>query len=117
MLFAGKLKIVCLLMGLLTIGEVGIQSWNGSAPVMAENTEEISIQDSIKADTKEDFISEEYERLEAEEAKLREKLQEREASLTAEDEAGQIEVMDLNEELRSIQLQKIVWKARMEETF
>lgn len=117
MLFAGKLKMICLLMGLLTIGEVGLQSWNGNAPVTADSTEEISIQDSIEADTKEDFICEEYERLEAEEARLREKLQEREVSLTAEDEAGQIEVMDLNEELRSIQLQKIIWKARMEETF
>ena len=112
MLFAGKVKMVCLLMGLLTIGEVGVQSWDVNVPAETESIEEGNIEEE-----KEASIAKEYERLEAEETRLREELQEKEASLAAEDEAGQIEVMDLNEELRSVQLQKMIWKARMEETF
>lgn len=116
MLFAGKIKIVCLLMGLLTIGEVGLRSWPGICQA-AGNIQENSPQETVEEYNKEESINVEYERLEAEEERIRELLQEKEGALEAKDREGQIEVMNLNEELRSIQVQKIVLKARMEETF
>jgi len=116
MLFAGKIKMICLLVGLLTIGEVGIQAaGTQNAPVVVEASQ--STEENVDAYETEEKMSEIYEKLQEEEAQLRAQLQKEEEVLTAHDEEGQLRVRDLNEELRRVQLQERVLKARLEESF
>lgn len=118
MLFAGKLKMVCLLVGLLTISEIGAQTAESGGTVFgAEARQEAQMQEADAIEVDENEMQKEYERLEAEEKELKEQLQEKESALDSKDEAGQVEVMDLQEAVRRVQLQMIVLKARMEETF
>lgn len=117
MLFMGKLKMICLLMGLLTIGEIGAQvTAVGEAVPQAEAEREEAVQEDDSVSEGQNW-TEEYERLLAEKEELKKQLQEKEAALSPEDVDGQIEVMDLQEAVRAVQLQIISMRADMEETF
>lgn len=123
-MFAGKLIIVCLLAGVLTLGEFGVQMGQPSA-VSGEPEKSAAVSAEIEktsdADCGAGFLDteaqmeEEYRRLEAKENETRGLLKEKEADLKAGGGTGQTEVMELQEELRRVQLQKIVLKSRIEE--
>lgn len=113
-MFAGKFSIVCLLAGVLTLGEVGIQMLGQSAAEAAEPENPVIVNETDSWDTEEQMEAE-YQSLEKEEAEKRALLQKKEAELKAGGEAGQTEIMELEEELRRVQLQKIVLKSRMDE--
>lgn len=112
-LFAGKLGMVCLLAGVLTLGEFGIQVMSRPAAVVPAQ-EKPDVPNGTGIWDTEAQMEAEYHRLEEEEEEKRMLLQDKEAELKA-GEAGQTEVMELEEALRKVQLQKIVLKSRMDE--
>lgn len=110
-LFAGKLSMVCLLAGILTLGELGIQRMN--RPVLASEPDRPVAADGAETWDTEAQMEAEYQRLEEKEEETRMLLKEREAELKAGAAAGQSEVMELQEQLRRVQLQKTVLKSRI----
>lgn len=118
MLFAGKMKLICFLAGILTLGEVGIHAiaypQETREETAAEAVQDISALEE-ESDVQNDQMAIIYQKLEEEETSIRELLKEKEAELKSGGDVEQTEIMELNEELRSIQLQKMVMNARIEE--
>ena len=119
LLYAGRLGTVCLLMGVLAFGEVGIQAGHPqkimckiARPSAKEQTEEAASEQagSIASEQMEQKMAQ----LDEQEQACREKLQEAEAAIRME-EAEHADVMELREELRRIQVEKLVLKSRLEE--
>lgn len=111
MLFAGKIKLVCLLAGILTLGEIGMRTVTYPQEAVSETVTE----DAKETDGQIDRMKEAYKKLEEEESAVRELLQEKEEELKAGREEDQTELMELHEKLRTVQLQKMVMNARIEE--
>lgn len=107
--------MICLLVGLLTISTMAVSVLTGDQSVMIVNAASVSEQEASVEGTTEEAMEQEYERLEAEEAELKEMLREKESALDGEDAEGQIEVMELQEAVRNVQVQKMVLRARMEQ--
>lgn len=114
MLAAGKIRLVCLLAGLLTIGEMGLQATATEA--VPETKQDVYTEDA-EAGSMESLLEETCEHLALEEAALKERLEEKEALLEPGDEEGQRETEELKEHIRTVQLRQMVLEARMEEVF
>lgn len=112
MLFAGKVKLVCLLAGILTLGEIGMHT----VPYPQETVLE-TVTEETDGETEEQIgkLKDAYQKLEEEEASLRELLQAKEEGLKTGEDVEQAEIMELSERLRTVQLQKMVMNARIEE--
>lgn len=110
MLSAGRIRMGCLLMGILILGG-GVVRVSGCASRNAEETE----MECLTEDSLESWMKEKYQSLEEEEIRLQEALQEIEESLLDEAEEGWTRAEELREELRHICVQKQVLKARIEE--
>ena len=114
MLAAGKIRLVCLLAGLLTIGEMGLQA---TALEAAPKTKQDVYTENAEESNMESLMKETCEHLAMEEETLEERLAQKEALLEPGDEEGQREAEELKEHIRTLQLQQMVLKARMEEIF
>lgn len=110
-MFSRRFYMVCLITGMLALGEVGVQAMPASDVMNRTDGVQAQADEEIRT---EDLFEIEYQNLEEKEADCRERLQEKEAELKDGGDVSQTEIMDLNEELRSIQLQKIVLESRME---
>lgn len=110
-MFAGKLSMVCLLAGILTLGELGIQRLD--QPVLASEPDRTAAAGGAETWDTEAQMEAECQKLEEKEEEIRMLLKEKEAELKAGGEAGQTEVMELQEQLRRVQLQKMVLKSRI----
>lgn len=119
LLFAGKIKLVCLLAGLLTLGEIGMHTatcpQEAVLEAVTEEEDEEAAEEINETDGQIDRMKAEYGKLEEEEASIRELLQEKEEELKEGRAVEQTEIMELNEKLRTVQLQKLVMNARIEE--
>ena len=112
MLFSDGIKLACLAAGLLAISLFSVSPMTMDSPVMvvsaAGSAQEVQTEDT------EVFITErEYAQLDAEEEMYKELLQTRESALDREDVQGQIEVMELQETIRDIQMQKMMLRAQL----
>lgn len=107
MVFAGKISIVCLLAGILTLGEFGIQTARPDTEASGRK----------KADAEMTGIWDTKTQMEEEYRKLEEEEEEKRTLLETEKEAGQTEAMELQKELRRIQVQKMVLKSRIHEKY
>lgn len=103
--------MVCLLAGVLTLGDVGIQMLGQPA---AEPDDPVIVNETDRWDT-EGQMKAEYQDLEREEAEKKALLQKKEAERKAAGKTEQTEMIELKEEIRRVQLQKIVLKSRMNE--
>lgn len=123
MFFAGKMKLVCLLAGMLTLGEIGVHTVVYPQETAEDaSTEETAAEKALdiagpeeESDAQNDQMMMIYQKLEEEENAIRALLKEKEEELKSGGDVEQTEIMELNEELRSVQLQKMVMDARMEE--
>lgn len=113
-LFTGQWKLVCLLTGVLIFGEVCVPFMEKPEREKAETEETAEERDAVIWNTEEQ-IKAEYRRLEEEESETRAALREKEAEWKAQGETEQTEIMELEEKLRRLQLQKTVLRARAEE--
>lgn len=109
MLLSGRIYAVCVLTGILALGEAGIQT----VSVSDAEGKSVNIQSEVCTELDQQ-LELEYQNLEEKEAVCRERLQEKEAKLKAGGEVSQTEVMDLQEELRAIRCQKMALDIRME---
>lgn len=108
LLYAGRVGAICLLAGMLTFGEAGLQAGH---PQTAENMRET---EAGWTDISVTRMRQKYDELKTAEDECRKKLKAKEAELRA-GECGQEEVAKLQEEFRGIQLQKTVLYSRLEE--
>ncbi len=109
MLLSGRFYAICVLTGILALGEVGIQTMS----VLAAEAETINVQSEVCTESDQQ-LELEYQSLEEKETACRERLQEKEAELKAGGAVSQTEIMDLHEELRTIQCQKMILNSGME---
>ena len=110
MLFSDGIKLACLAAGLLAISLFSVSPMDSPVMVVraAGSAQEVQTEDT------EMFITErEYAQLDAEEEMYKELLQTRESALDREDVQGQIEVMELQETIRDIQMQKMMLRAQL----
>lgn len=119
MLLAGKMRLVCFLAGLLTLGEFGMHAVSYPQETVLESvTEEADKEAAEEIKETEGQIAhlkDAYQKLEEEEASIRELLRVKEEELKTGEDVEQTEIMELNEKLRTVQLQKLVMNARIEE--
>lgn len=97
--------MICVLAAIFVLGEAGVQKMS----VLAAENEVCTASDQQ--------IELEYQSLEEKETVCRERLKEKEAELKAGKDVSQTEIMDLNEELRRIQCQKMILHDEMQKYF
>lgn len=113
MLFSDGIKLACLAAGLLAISVFSVSPLTMDSPVMVVSA--AGAVQTIQTEDAEVYVMEnEYEQLDAEETMYKELLQNREAVLDKEDVQGQIEVMELQETIRNIQMQKMMLRSKLE---
>jgi len=104
LLFAGKYFLIVFLTGILTIGGVGMESAHSQGVDAKQN-----ITAGTSGDAEKSPMNTEYGKLNVEESKLKNDLEE---ACTEETDNNDLE--EIQKDIRRVQVQKMVLRARME---